>query len=192
MIGADAATENRVASWLAGRVTPRRYRHSLGVRAAVTALAQAHAVNDSPLRLAALLHDCMRELTPHQLLAQARQLRLEVRPVDAVAPVLLHGRLAAAVAVRELGLADPALLSAVAYHTAGHARMSLSDKLFFLADHIEPNRDHAWVDDLRRLAVTDVDDAVLRAIELSESYLGARGAVIDQDTIALKTLLLQR
>ncbi|MHB0866275.1 MAG: bis(5'-nucleosyl)-tetraphosphatase (symmetrical) YqeK [Thermoleophilia bacterium] len=190
-MSAETTTEARIASWLAQQVTPGRYRHSLGVRAAVTALASTHGVNAVPLRLAALLHDCLRELTDAQMLAQARASGLQVRAADEAAPVLLHGRLAAEIAINEFGLADPALLSAVTYHTAGHPRMSLSDKLFYLADHIEPNRDHGRIDELRRLTVTDVDGAILRAIELTEGYLGARGAIVDPDTMALKSFLLQ-
>ncbi|MHB1390877.1 MAG: bis(5'-nucleosyl)-tetraphosphatase (symmetrical) YqeK [Thermoleophilia bacterium] len=190
-MSSESATETRLASWLTRQVTPRRYRHSLSVRTTVTALAATHGVDAVPLRLAALLHDCMRELTDGQMLARAREAGLPVRAVDEAAPVLLHGKLAATIALCEFGLPDPALLSAVTRHTAGHPDMSLSDKLFFLADHIEPNREHARVDELRRLAATDVDGAVLRAIEMSEAHLESRGAVIDPDTLALKSLLLR-
>jgi predicted HD superfamily hydrolase involved in NAD metabolism len=176
-------------NWLERRVSPARYRHSLGVYEAVGELAGWHDVDGGPLRIAALLHDCARELPPRQLLEQARSRRITIREVDRESPVLLHGRLAAQIAGSELGISNPEVASAVSFHTAGHLNMSLPDKLFFLADHIEPTRSHIWVEELRAAAQADVDAAVLRAIEINLRHLRETGKTIDPDTLALKAQL---
>lgn len=179
----------RVRGWLGTRVSARRLLHSEGVLAAVTGLAAANHVEAAPLRLAALLHDCARELTDAELLRLALEWELPVRDVDRQSPVLLHGRVGLELARRELGGVDPAAASAVVYHTAGHPDMSLSDKLFYLADHIEPGRDFGRVEELRRLAQADIDAAVLLAVEINLEYLGATGKVVDPDTLALRDAL---
>ncbi|MBE0429391.1 MAG: bis(5'-nucleosyl)-tetraphosphatase (symmetrical) YqeK [Thermoleophilia bacterium] len=175
-----------MAAWLEKRVSVGRYLHSLGVREAVTGLAQKYGVDPRPLRLAALFHDCMRELSGPELLALAAKWSVKVRDVDRQAPVLLHARLAAELARREFRLADPRMVSAIEYHTTGNRGMSLSDKLFFIADHIEPGRDHPLVLKLRLAAYEDVDRAVLESIRMSERHLRSAGAVIDPETIRLK------
>jgi predicted HD superfamily hydrolase involved in NAD metabolism len=184
--------EQRLRLWLPERVSPRRFRHSLGVMEVVTELAVKWDADPAPLRLAALLHDCARELPGDELLRLAARWGLHVREVDRRCPVLLHGRLAVVIAGLDFGLDDPVALSAVHKHTAGHPQMSLPDKLFFLADHIEPNRSHSWVEELRGLAFTEVDEAVLKAVRLNRAYLESAGGIIDPDTLLLEALLLKK
>lgn len=181
--------EGELKRWLAARVSSRRYLHSLGVLEAVTGLAARYDADPAPLRLAALLHDSAREMPGELMLRVAADLGLPVRDVDRLAPVLLHGRIAAEMARRDFGITEPAVISAIVHHTAGHPRMTFSDKLFFLADHVEPGRTHPRAGRLRRLVTEDVDRAMLFAIEASERHLASMGGVIDPHTIELKALL---
>lgn len=183
--------EEKISAWLASRISPGRCRHSLGVLETATRLATHYEIDPAPLRLAALLHDCARELPAPSAISLARELALPARDVDLQAPVLLHARLAVAIARSDLGLSDPVMASAVLYHTAGHPQMSFSDKLFYLADNIEPGRRYDRVEELRRLVFEDVDRAMLFAIESSEIHLKRKGGVIDPDTLELKAVLLK-
>lgn len=182
--------EDELKNWLRARVSGGRYMHSLGVMEAVTELARLHGVDHVPLRQAALLHDCAREFSNEDLVATAEEWQLPVREVDRRSPVLLHGKLAVVIAERELGLSELAILSAVRWHTAGHPEMTLSDKLFYLADVTEPTRHHAWVAGLRALANEDVDQAVLMAIGINTDHLDRTGRTVDPDTYDLRDLLL--
>lgn len=182
--------EDRLKNWLQARVSGGRYVHSLGVMEAATELAGRHDIDPVPLRIAALLHDCAREFSNEELVATAEEWRLPVRDVDRRSPVLLHGKLAVVIAQRELSLDDPAILSAVRWHTAGHPEMTLSDKLFYLADVTEPTRHYAWVSGLRTLALEDVDQAVLMAIGINTDHLDRTGRTVDPDTYDLRDLLL--
>jgi len=182
--------EERLKNWLQARVSGGRYRHSLGVMEAATELAQIHGVEPAPLRQAALLHDCAREFTNDELVATAEGWQLQIREVDRRSPVLLHGKLAVIIGERELGLGEPAIQSAVRWHTAGHPQMTLSDKLFYLADVTEPTRHYAWVEGLRALARKDVDQAVLMAIGINTDHLDRTGRTVDPDTYDLRDLLM--
>lgn len=177
--------------WLEGRLSPRRTLHSEGVLSSVSRLAAENDVDAAPLQLAALLHDCARELPGGELLSLAREWGLPVRDVDRRSPVLLHGRVGLELATRELGPVGPVTASAVIYHTAGHPLMSLSDKIFFLCDHIEPGRDFARIEELRRAAHEDIDAAMRFAIEVNLEYLRAAGKTVDPDTLALRDKLEQ-
>ncbi len=181
-----------VRRWLAEKVSSRRLLHSEGVLAAATDLADSHGVEAAPLQLAAMVHDCARELAGDELLRRAGEWELPLRQVDRISPVLLHGRVGMEMARRELGIDDPRVVSAVYYHTAGHPDMDIADKLFFLADHIEPGRGYERVDELRRLAAADVDAALLLAIDINLDYLSASGKTVDPDTLALRARLSGR
>lgn len=184
--------ETRIETWLSGRLSPQRFRHSQGVAQQAAELAVAHEVRPAPLRLAGLLHDCARELGPHETLELARQWGVSLRPVDEEFPVLLHGRLAEIIAARDFDISDTAVLTAVRYHTAGHPDMSLSDKIFFLADHIEPGRDLPHVEGLRRIAFRDIDQALLAAVDINLAYLQGAGRKVDPDTFLLLDHLMER
>ncbi len=183
--------ESELKIWLQARVSDGRYQHSVGVLETVTALARFHEVDDAPLRLAALLHDCAREYSNEDLVAHAEEWGIEVRSVDRQSPVLLHGKLAVIIAERELGLSEPAMVSAVRWHTAGHPQMTLSDKLFYLADVLEPTRPEGWVLELRAIAHEDVDRAVLTAIDINVGHLNRTGRTVDPVTYLFRDLLLR-
>ncbi|MFA5801771.1 MAG: bis(5'-nucleosyl)-tetraphosphatase (symmetrical) YqeK [Thermoleophilia bacterium] len=183
--------EDELRKWLKGRVSAPRFQHSISVLETVAGLADRHGVDQAPLRMAALLHDCARELPNEELVASAEELGLPVREVDRMSPVLLHGKVAAEIASRELGITDASIISAVLWHTAGHPEMSLSDKVFYLSDVMEPTRQHDWVRELRELAGVNVDRAVLMAIDINITHLDNTGRVVDPDTYALKALLMQ-
>ena len=183
--------EYRLIKWLEKRVTAPRFRHSISVLETVTELADRHGVNQAPLRMAALLHDCARELSHAELVASAEEFGLPVRDVDRMSPVLLHGKVAAEMASRELGVTDPAVISAMLWHTSGHPDMSLSDEVFYLSDVMEPTRPHDWVQQLRELARENVDRAVLMAIDINIAHLDNTGRIVDPDTFALRDLLRQ-
>lgn len=185
----DMAQENDLKVWLKSRVTPFRYQHTLGVHAQVSKLAKIHGVDPKPLRVAALLHDSMRDVPVDKMVALAEEWELPVRPVDRESPILLHGPLAIEVARREWEITDPVIVSAILYHTAGHKNMSQSDKVFFLADQTERNRTYPRVDEIRDAAMRDLDDAVLLACEINVAYVTSIGQVADPDTLDLMNVL---
>lgn len=181
--------ENTLKEWLRRQVSAPRYEHSLGVLEAASELADRYGVEKEPLRSAALIHDCARELSGEELVALALEWGLEVRDVDRESPVLLHGRVGMELARRELGIDEPAIVSAVSFHTAGHPAMSLSDKLFFLADHIEPGRRYPFVGELRAAAFAALNRAMLLAIDINHNHLSAKGAVVDPLSLELQQTL---
>ena len=74
---------------------------------------------------------------------------------------LLHGLAGMIRAKYEFSISDNEVLEAIRVHTTGKVHMSKLDKVIFLADYIEPNRDFPGVDELRKMADQDLDKAVL-------------------------------
>ena len=74
---------------------------------------------------------------------------------------LLHAKMGAFLAKEQYGITDPGILSAVAYHTTGRPAMTLLEKIIYVADYIEPNRDRAPnLKEIRSTAFEDIDRAV--------------------------------
>ncbi len=183
-----------IKSRLAKTLSPRRYKHTLGVAETAEKLARHYGCNAEKAALAGLLHDCARDIRGPQLFDLCDEYGVEVTPIYRAQPELLHGLIAAKLIRREYGIDDPEIENAVRIHTTGSDNMSLLDKVLFLADLIEPGRDFPGVDELRNLAWQDLDEAILLAIDRTIKYvLDKRDALIHPDTIhARNAILLKR
>ncbi|NLC76618.1 MAG: HD domain-containing protein [Clostridia bacterium] len=156
---------------LAQKLTPKRYKHSVAVAETALALAKIHKVPSGPAYLAGLLHDYARDL-PDPILAElAKSAGIPADPVLDALPELWHGSVGAFLVEKELGLKHPQLLQAIRYHILGHPAMTDLDKVVFIADMIEPNRDFSGVERIREMAFKDLDEAMLLAFEQSIHYL---------------------
>ena len=68
--------------------------------------------------------------------------------------------------------------------------MSRLEKILYLADYMEPNRQFDGVETLRSLSETDLDAALLCGFEMSIELLKAEGKPLDTNTIAARDFLL--
>ncbi len=168
-----------------------RFIHTTGVVKTTIELAERHGVGHIPqLRLAAWIHDAAKETEDQILLTEAQRLGCAIRPVEQLYPPLLHGAVAARLAQEEFGLDDPIVHSAAEYHTTGHPAMSLTDKVFYLADLIEPTRKFGWIEEVRLIVQEDIDQAMLFALTYQLRRLLKLGAIIDPRALELRNRLL--
>ena len=154
----------------------KRVRHTLGVRQTAVELADRHGARMQAAGVAAMLHDIAKPLPLGDMQALAARYGLRL-PEDIFSDGnLLHGPLAAAIAERELGVTDAEALSAIACHTTGRIGMTVLDKVLFIADAIEPGRsDYPGLAEMRALAQTDLDAAVLLSMRRTKEYVLSRG-----------------
>ena len=68
-------------------------------------------------------------------------------------------------------------------HTTGDRDMTLLDKIIFLADYIEPNRNFDGVEDLREAAYKNLDEAVIMALDETIKYVIDKGQLLYQKTV---------
>ncbi len=101
--------------------------------------------------------------------------------------ILLHGKLGAYYSEHRYGICDSEILTAIHWHTTGKPGMNLLEKIIFVADFIEPNRSEERIpelNDIRRLAFTDLDSAVVEILKNTLFYLEKQGQEIDNLTVA--------
>lgn len=188
----DSQAEKR--DWLKSRLSPKRYAHSLGVSQTARILAERFGADPEAAALAGLLHDVAREFSAGALLEEAEALGLSVGYVERLAPMAcFHGVVGAELAGRELAVDDEGVLQAIASHTLGRERMSLLEKVVFLADTIEPTRGAApYLDELRALAEQDLDLACRRAYDLTFEYLIRTGQPLLPQAVCARNWLLYK
>ena len=63
--------------------------------------------------------------------------------------------------------------------------MTLLEKILYIADYMEPNRDRApHLSEIRELAFSDLDACLLKILSGTLTYLQSKGSVIDPQTEA--------
>jgi predicted HD superfamily hydrolase involved in NAD metabolism len=157
------------------RLSNKRYAHTQRVAETAERLAEFHGLDSKKARLAGLLHDAAREVGKEELLRVAEEDDLAVGDFEHERPVLLHGRVAAELARRDLGVKDGEILDAVRAHTTGEPGMGALALILFVADKVEPGREEPNVEDLRELACKDLRRSACAALEASISHNENRG-----------------
>ena len=162
-------------------VYAKRHAHILGVEETAVQLAKRWGADHEAARRAGILHDCTKYLSLEEHLAICDQAGIVPDEMEKQSAKLLHSKTGAALARMVYGESDE-VYWAIYWHTTGRADMSLLEKIVYLADYMEPNRDFDGVTELRRLCGTDLDAALQMGLEMSVADLTERGVPIHKNT----------
>ncbi len=165
------------------QLSAKRYRHEKNVAKAACKLAVHYGVDAEKAKLAAWLHDIVKEWGQEELLQLLQQDAIMAGETKQRPLPIWHGPCAAIYAKHQLGLCDEELFSALACHTTGKVDMSLFDKIIFIADVISDERTFPGVEKLRKLAYEDLDEAVLIAMEENIAHVEKRQKLLDEETV---------
>ena len=69
--------------------------------------------------------------------------------------------------------------------------MNLLEKIIYVADYMEPNRDFPGVETLRKLAKTDLDAALLMGLEMAVDHVRRQGAIVGSHSLEAIEFLTQ-
>jgi len=171
-------------------LSEERYLHSVGAMEAAADLALKNGVDAQKARVAALLHDCAKELSVEEMLFKAHNYKVAIDEVSMWETVLIHGPLGAKIAEHEYSVEDQEILDAIECHTTGKKNMTKLDKIIYISDYIEPYRDFEGVSELRRMAMEDLDVAVKFALDLTITDLLNTGRLIHPRTLEARNYMI--
>lgn len=189
----EAAQRERVLSWLASNVPDSRLQHILRVEQTAIELARHHSLNVEKAAKAGLMHDLAKYFKPQRLLEMAQAEGLEIDPVEAAHPHLLHAPVSAIVARDEFGVEDEEVLQAICDHTLGRPGMGWLSCVVFLADSLEPGRGiNAELETLRQSSLQDLHQAVYLTCDYSLKYFLDTHRLIHPRTVLTRNWFLKR
>lgn len=161
----------------------KRFAHTLGVEFTAAALAMKYQADVTDAQIAGLLHDCAKCLTDEKRVSICEKHQIPMTDIERRNPFLLHAKVGEYLAREKYGITNPDILNAIRFHTTGRENMSLLERIVFVADYIEPGRRQAPnLTEIRQLAFTDLDAAMLKILEDTLSYLRATGGELDPMT----------
>lgn len=171
-------------------VKAKRLPHIRGTEETAVELALRWGADPEKMRRAAILHDCTKYDSIQEHLAICGRYGVPLDDMERGAEKLLHAKSGAALAKYVFGQ-DDEVFTAILYHTTGRANMTLAEKILYLADYIEPNRNFPEVDEMRHLAQTDLDRAVLLGVRLSIEEMLERNRIVHHNTLEAEASLLK-
>ncbi|MGQ7338514.1 bis(5'-nucleosyl)-tetraphosphatase (symmetrical) YqeK [Streptococcus suis] len=183
MIAADLTFDRQaILEKIRVAMKPARFQHVLGVEEAALALADRYGCDPKKASLAALLHDYAKEVEDQVFLDLIAKYDLDKDLLNWDNNIW-HGVVGAYKIAEDFGLEDEEIFQAIQRHTIGAGQMTLLDKVLYVADYIEPNRDFPGVDEARRIARESLDKAVAYETAQTISYLAKKGIPIYPQTL---------
>lgn len=165
---------------------PKRFRHTIGVVETAVCLAQKWGCDPVKARIAALLHDCAKYTDTESKRAICAKYGVQITTTESANPELLHAKAGALVAHERYGIDDKEILSAIYYHTTGKPDMTLLEQIIFVADYIEPGRNHSEkLPEYRQLAMNDLNLVTAKILKDTVKYLKKqqeKDVIIDPQT----------
>ena len=160
----------------------KRFIHTLSVAGTASSLAMCYGADLEKAETAGLLHDCAKCMDVRKMQKVCEKAGLTVSSFEADSGSLLHSKAGSVLAAEKYGITDPDM-SMIRYHTTGRPGMSLLEKIIFVADYIEPGRFTAKnLPLIRRLAFSDIDEALMKILYDTLVYLNSTGLVVDPMT----------
>jgi predicted HD superfamily hydrolase involved in NAD metabolism len=147
------------------------FEHSVRVAELASEVAKKFDLGYRKAYLAALLHDYGRGFSNNELVIEAIKLGVKIHPIEEKNPFLLHAIVGAKEVAFQFQIDDEEILSAIEKHTVGSLEMSLFDKLIYVADMVEPERDYPESKEIFNIFHQDIDKAFERAYTSSLMYL---------------------
>lgn len=160
----------------------KRLKHCLGVEQTAIELAERFGVDREKAGLAGLLHDYAKKLSDEEFLALIDKYDLALK-LKEWGNNVWHGLVGVYKIREDLGLSDPEILRSIEIHTVGSAQMSDLDKVVYVADYIEPNRDFPGVEEAREIACISLNRAVAYETAHTVEYLAHQGLPIFPQTL---------
>ena len=160
---------------------PNRVAHVLGCRDTSAELAKVWGADETDAARAGMLHDITKALDGPLQLDLCRAYGVGLNAFSQANPKTLHALTGSLVAERIFG-ENEAVVAAIRSHTTGKANMNTLEKIIYVADYMEPNRDFPGVEELRHLAYTDLDKALKLGLEMTLALLKEQGREVSPES----------
>lgn len=168
----------------------KRFEHSLRVRDVAVELSKIYKLDRDKAEIAALYHDCAKIRDNETLLKRAQDYKLNLDEYMRENHELIHGPLGSRMAKDRYNITDPQILKAIKYHTIGKRDMNMLEKIIYIADYIEPERNFPGVEIVRETAYKDIDQALIMAMNNTIVFLIGIDKLIHPETVIARNKLI--
>ena len=156
-----------IKKYLYENLTYKRFIHSINTAKEAIKLAKRYNENIYKAYIAGLLHDCAKEFSNTEKIRMCNEYGIKLDRILTKQPDLTHSFLASQISLHKFSVTDTDILNAISYHTTGRKKMTMLEKIIYMADCIEPNRTFEQVEYLRELAYENINKAIAYSLKFT-------------------------
>jgi predicted HD superfamily hydrolase involved in NAD metabolism len=170
-------------------LSQHRYEHSIGVMKMAEKLAKLYGADENKARIVGLAHDIAKQFSDEQNEKYLKEYGIELDEIEKTRTGLIHSKIGAEYCKRKYGF-DEQMVKAVLYHTTGNPDMDLLAKIIYVADKIEENRDYEEIEERRKIAFENLDNAIIETINYEMIECVKKNNVIHINSIKTRNKLI--
>ena len=170
------------------KLSEKRFNHTLGVVKRAIQYAEIYNENMEKTKIAAILHDIAKEIPKEESYNMLEKYEVKLDDIEKRNFNLIHSILGAEIAKNEYGLDDD-IVNAIKYHTTGRENMSMLEKIIYLADATEPNRNYMSnenelsLNELVELIKTNIDEGLEYTLKWNLQSVLRRNLLVHLNTV---------
>lgn len=166
------------------RLERDRFSHSVSVAYTAASLAMAYGENIERAFMAGLLHDYAKNIPYEEQLNYCRKHRIHLSEYEIMHPEVIHGKVGALMVMRKFDIKDEEIIYAIYNHVLGKTNMTMTEKIVFVADYIEPERKILPnISLIRAEAFRNIDNAVALIYKNIIDFVESKGIKINDEAI---------
>ena len=175
--------EKYIMRELKKRLEPKRYKHSLNVMKMAVTLAEKNGADVYNAKFAGLLHDVAKNMSNDDLVKYCDENGIIIDDIKRRSPGTLHAEVGADIAKKEFGANDD-IARAILYHTLANSEMTTLDKILYVSDLIEVGRDLEGVDEIREVALENLNEGYYLSLLYCINNVKERGKELHPQSLA--------
>lgn len=170
------------------KLSEKRFNHTLGVVDRAIQYAEIYNENIEKVKIAAILHDIAKEIPKEESYNMLEKCGVKLDDIEKRNFNLIHSILGAEIAKNEYKLDDD-IVNAIKYHTTGRENMSMLEKIIYLADATELNRNYMSnenelsLNELVELIKTNIDEGLEYTLKWNLQSVLRRNLLVHLNTV---------
>ena len=184
----NKSIEQKIYNYLSDNLKPERYSHVLAVNDLAIKLAKSYKLDVVKVSVAALLHDCAKNMTLEENVKYIKKNNLKIKYADFVIkylPQVLHSYIGADIAQKKFGVKDKEIINAIKNHTVGRVGMSEFEKVIFIADALSLDRKYKKTFVSKKIMFGDLDKTFKLVLQNKIKYVVSNFKVLHPDIIKI-------
>lgn len=172
------------------RLSEKRFYHSYCVMNRAVEIAKKIGYDENTVAKVGIAHDIAKEIPSEEKLKYIEKNNIKIDEIERENPTLLHAKIGADIAIKELGFTQE-MGQAIRAHTTGIENMSVLDKILFIADRTSSERGFPDIEDLNKLLDESIDKAVLYIIDKKIILQIEKKATMHPNSIIARNYLIK-